>query len=322
MTEKENALRMILKTGDPEWVPCSHRCFSRLIPTEVIRERPPKREGSGYDWFGCYWFFDEETNGFFQDLSEPVVPDIRKWRDYVRFPDLDAIEWEKSVPPTTEGIDRENKLLQFSWESGPFERLHSLVGFEQALMSIYTEQEAFKEMLEAITDFRCAAVERVAEYYKPDIIINMDDLGAQKAPLMSGETFRRFLKPCEKRIGDAIKRRGIIYQHHSCGSMDVFAGDLIDCGAAMIHGLLAPYNDLASVQRSFSGKVTVEGGVNRQLIDGAETTEEELREEVRRCISAYGPYKNYVYLSNSMFPERIAIMVDEAVEFGGRFYSR
>ena len=39
--------------------------------------------------------------------------------------------------------DRENKLVKFILESGPFERLHSLVGFEEAMVSMYTEPEAF-----------------------------------------------------------------------------------------------------------------------------------------------------------------------------------
>ena len=123
MTQRENVLKMLNHEPGLEWIPMGFECFDIVLPTDVIRERPTPQEGDGADWFGCEWIFDPITIGFTPKPGHIVCPDITKWREYVRFPDLDAVDWEKSRE-TTGKWDRENKLSYMMWESGCWERLH------------------------------------------------------------------------------------------------------------------------------------------------------------------------------------------------------
>ena len=145
----------------------------------------------------------------------------------------------------------------FFWESGPWERLHALVGFQTALESLYTEPEAFKELMQAITDYRVKMIPLIKEHYHPDIIINLDDFGHQKSEFMSRDMFCEFIKPYEKQIYDAMKENGIICCHHSCGKIESLLEDIYDMGAQMVLGLFYPYNDQAAAAERMGGKPAV-----------------------------------------------------------------
>jgi hypothetical protein len=56
MTGRENALHAIRHDGKAEYIP-SMADFEMIMPTDVVRERPPYAlgiGGSGYDYWGCW----------------------------------------------------------------------------------------------------------------------------------------------------------------------------------------------------------------------------------------------------------------------------
>ena len=59
LTEKENALRAILRDGEPEWVPVLEDCMDIIIASPMQEYAPFGQ--SGKDWFGCEWTESEET---------------------------------------------------------------------------------------------------------------------------------------------------------------------------------------------------------------------------------------------------------------------
>ena len=63
MTEREDALHYIKHDGKAEWIPGFLDCIEMIFPYEVVRERPTREEGSGYDYFGCWWEFDPVIGG-------------------------------------------------------------------------------------------------------------------------------------------------------------------------------------------------------------------------------------------------------------------
>lgn len=322
MTERENALRIINRTGDPEWVPWVFDCYDVIVPSDCIRERPPFSEGNGYDWHGCYWVFDPLTLGYTPVPGREPVKDITKWREQVKFPDLDVIDWAPAKA-AADNLDRENKLSYMLWESGPWERLHALIGFENALVSLYTEPEAVLELMEAITQFKLRVVEKIAEYYKPDIVAVFDDLGHQNAAFMSNDMFKKFIQPFDKRVGDALTAKGIIYCHHSCGKIDPLMGDIIDMGPKMILGLFAPYNDAEMVAEKYSDRIVIDGGLNNQMIWDDRATDEQLIADVRRCIDTHAPHKNLIVNTGIMTdPHRIELIGNEVRTYGKDYWKR
>lgn len=320
-TERENALKMLLRTGEPEWVPFlpEYTPGRAIIPT-AVRERP-KWGNDGYDWYGCYWTYDEPTHGFVQDPRRGwPVDDITDWRNQVKFPDYDAIDWETCAAEDEKGYDRKNKLIRFMIESGPFERLHSLVGLEEAMISMYTEPEAFKELIEAITDSKIELIDRLAKYYRPDALCINDDMGGAGGPLISLDMYREFIKPSHKRIAEALKRNNIIYVHHSCGKMQDFIDEFIDNGVQVLHPIQS-MNDRKMIAEKYAGKVSFEVSLPVEC-SRMDVTDETIRAGVRQIVDTFGPYKNFVIAPSGQRAGLVDVISDELKRCGRDYYKK
>ncbi|WKY45028.1 uroporphyrinogen decarboxylase family protein [Eubacteriaceae bacterium ES2] len=320
MNERENALHVIMHDGKAQWLPSGADCLEMVIPTNVVRERPPFSEGSGSDYFGCWWEFDPATMGFSPLPDRQPCKDITKWEEQVTFPDPEKLDWAKAEEQAA-NFDRENKLSMIFWESGPWERLHALIGFQEALEALYEEPEAFAELMQAITDFKVAMVKKIKEHYNPDIVCILDDFGHQKSPFMSTEMFREMIKPYETQIGKAITDNNMIYCHHSCGSITPLMQDIYEMGPKLILGLFAPYNDQEKVMKEFGDKLVFIGPIDAQLISKADTPLEQKIAETRRCVDVFGPSKSIIFDAASMDPAIAGPVYEEFYKYRTKYDS-
>ena len=88
LTAKENLLRAIRHAG-PEWVPNGMESVVRIASPVV--ERP---SAAGWDAFGVHWSYEEGAEGgTFPAHGGHTVSELRRWREQVTIPDLDALDW-------------------------------------------------------------------------------------------------------------------------------------------------------------------------------------------------------------------------------------
>lgn len=320
MTERENLLHTLKRDGQAEWVPVIFDCYDVMIPT-VVLERP-NMGASGDDWFGCSWIWDPAQAGFAQDPRIPFpCSDITKWKEQVKFPDLDALDWAGSAVEDLKNVDRENKLILMFMESGPFERLHSLLGFEDAFIAMYEEPEAFHELMQACTEHRIRLMRKLKEYFDADTFFNMDDLGSQNGALMSVDTYREFLKPYHIQLVNECHRLGMFFDAHTCGKMDSLVGELVDVGVDVINPIQS-INDQKWLAETYGTKVVFEGGYDN-LIHMPDTTEEELIADVHRAIDTLAQDKTFIYMNNAtVYPERIPVLGAEAKKYGYHYWDK
>lgn len=309
MTERENALHYINRDGKAQWIPGFLDCMEMVMPSETIRERPTMAEGSGYDYFGCWWEFDPAIGGSSPLPGKHPCKDITKWREQVTFPDPEKLDWSKAEAQAAT-FDRENKLSMIFWESGPWERLHALCGFQESLEALYEEPEAVHELMRAITDFKIAMVAKIKKHYNPDVICVLDDLGHQNGPFMSNAKFREMIMPYDKELGEAIKAAGIIYCHHSCGCITPLMPDIYEMGPQLILGLFAPYNDQEKVVKEFGDKLIFIGPINAQMVSLPETTTEQLVAEAKRCLDVFGPSHSIIFDAGTIDPTKFGPMLE------------
>ena len=322
ITERENLERVIFRTGEPEWVPVAPDCFSFVPIDGILAERPVLGQ-DGNDWFGCRWLYDAPTNGRVQDPKQPpIVSDICRWQETVHFPNLNAINWEAEAQKATKGLDRKSKMIAIKLESGIFERFHALTGFENAFIFLATAPEESQALLSAITDYRIELIHRIAQYYKPDMITNLDDYGFQTAPMMSVKMFRETIKPHLMRFGWALRKTGVIYQHHSCGTIMPLFEDILECGPQLFN--LNPFNnDLDWMQKNFSDRYVITCGLHTNSVTcRTDVTESELRIEMRRAIDQLAPYKNFIAYPTALTEASASILADEARTYGYHYWSR
>lgn len=322
LTEKENVLRAILRTGEPEWVPILADAVDVVIPSPMLEYAPFGQ--SGTDWFGCYWQWDDASFSHGPDARQPVpIADITQWRDKLQLPDLDAIDWKEAAIKDTAHCDRENKLMRVFCVIGPFERMSFLLGMENAFVSMYEEPEEYKAMIECLADFKIRLFEKIINAYHPDEIFFHDDLGSANGPMISPEIYRELIKPCHKKIADAVKSHGVIFTYHSCGHMEAFIDDLIDIGADMINPL-QPMNNWKEIAEKYAGKVSFDVGAESRA-NYIETTREELIEDCHKVIDIFAPTKSFMiecYISNMACRDKGDIINQEARDYGGQFYKQ
>jgi hypothetical protein len=323
ISERENTLRILTRSGYPEWIPTTDKCLKTVF-SSAVRERPNFGE-SGDDWFGCHWIFDKDSLGHAPDHYQPVLlDDITKWREVVKIPDLDAIDWQTVAKKDLEGYDRDKLVLRLFMESGPFERSHHILGFENAFIAMSQEPEEYKALIDAIADYKVKLIEKIAQFYAPDEIFFQDDLGSAQGPMMSMDMYRRLLKPAHKRIGETMRKHNIIYTHHSCGKMDAFIDEFLDNGVQVLNPL-QPMNDWLAIITKYAGRVSFAVGIDK-YINLPDASEENIRVEIRQVIDTFGPTKSLVthlFISNAAcIPRNQEIAMDELVNYGKSFYNR
>lgn len=318
LSERENALRIYSGHEEPEFIPNSMTCYKTIIPS-CLKERPVG-DRDGKDWFGVYWSWDEKTRGYTADPRiPPVVEELTEWRKFVKIPNLDDLDWDTAAKKDLEGFNREERLLRIFLESGPFERLHSLTGFEEAFIAIYEEPGAFCELMEALTDFRVEEIRQISRAYKPDVILSMDDLASATAPFFSLDMYRSFIKPYEKRIAEAVHETGAYFLYHSCGRMQDFIDDLLEIGVDGFNAV-TPCNDQRNLMERYGSRFVVDGGMDSLLINTEGISEERLREEMRKTCDIFGPYKRFIVHPAAFITENRKILLDEADIYGHQFY--
>lgn len=322
LTERENALRVILHQGDPEWVPVLADCYDTVFPS-LVAENPPFGQ-SGEDWFGCKWLWDQQSFAHGPDFNHPyLLEDITQWRECVKFPDLDAMDWDEAAVRDTANCDRENRLTRLFCLMGPFERINEMMGMEGAFVAMYEQPEEYKALIEALGDFKIKLMEKLIDAYKPDEIFFQDDLGGANGPLISPVMYRELIKPTHKRITDYILERGVLLTYHSCGHMSAFIDDLLDLNPHMINPL-QHINDWKAVAEKYKDKpIGFTIGCETRA-NYPETTDEMLVEDVRELIDTFGPHKNLIvdcFISNMACMPKRDILLDEARSYGKAFYS-
>ena len=98
ITERENLELIFTPGAQPQWIPHMFTAYNFIVPTDVIADRPPFGVQRGKDWFEVTWIWDEASAGFVQDPYEPLIcDDVTKWEEQVKFPDLDAVDWEAAA---------------------------------------------------------------------------------------------------------------------------------------------------------------------------------------------------------------------------------
>lgn len=324
MTEKENIL-LAYEGKKPQWTPCFW-AGAQLLLSSAVKNIPGLGLTEGYDWFGVHWTATENTGWMFTPTADKphVLTDVTKWREQVRFPNLEEIDWAATAERDFAffGTDR-TKVQDYYQGNGLFERVHFLMGFEEAMVAIQTEPEAVYELVGAIADMYIAIAEKIAIYYKPDLYTFLDDYGHHRGIFISPETFDRLFAPHLKRIIDFVNTTDMKFKMHCCGMQELLLDNFNKIGVRRLDPC-QPCNNLVAMKARYPD-ISLMGGMDIQgVIDFPGVTEEQLRAEVRRCIDMYGPMGGYImfgatvelYNPASFAPgQKMGIILEEAANY-------
>lgn len=339
LTPRENAM-IAYHHGTPQWIPCFYTDIGMFMANPSMERYTGMEKGP--DGFGVQWTYVPEACACMPSPDEkPLLENIADWKDVVKFPDLEAVDWEKQaeidihtnfgafvagagiIPYENGGrFDDGDKIRVCMVINGSFERLHALMGMQNALCALIEDPDSCYEFFGAMADYKIAYFKKIAQYYPVDIINAHDDFGANDRMFMSPETWRELLKPHLKRIIDAVHDMGLIYQHHSCGYIEPIFGDLVEIGADAIDTLQACNTHVGELKKKYGKQITFCGGFNTNgVLDRVDVTPEEIKAEYRRVIDLLAPGGSYVIYPIGLTFGFVPSFLEEHFQYGMGFYA-
>lgn len=291
LTKRQNLLETI-RGGNPDRFVNQYE-YMALVADPIFLGalgNCPKGSTSVNGW-GVTIEFPDYVPGPFPNTSEElrVIKDITKWRDYVKAP---AVEYpEEAWAPFVEAanaVDRKELFVAPMVAPGMFEKVHYLMGMEEAMMALYEEPEAMHELIDFLADFEIAHAKEVIKRMHPDALFHHDDWGSQKSSFLSPEMFEEFFVPAYKKIYGFWKENGVeLIVHHSDSYAANLVPAMIECGIDIWQGVMDT-NNVPELIKKYGGKISFHGGINNGVVDKADWTPELIMEETRKACESCG----------------------------------
>lgn len=245
ISPKEN-FRRLFQEKKPCWTPrvgwayCEINPFEpRLLPdnigAHIISDGEPSYDFRGKTldtgWLGLEWLYVPEVGGSTVKPGNPLIEDMNDWEKILKWPDLDALDWEGMAEKNKEYLNTP-QLNELHLLNGLWERLISLMDVSGAAIAMIDEdqQDAVKSFFDRYADLLIEVITRVKKICDIDCVLIHDDWGTQNGPFFSLDTVREMIVPYMKRIVDAIHDMGMFYEHHCCGKAEALVPAMIECG--------------------------------------------------------------------------------------------
>jgi len=281
------------------------------------------------DEFGVTWL--QGDNGLFMpgienpplksadtsnDLKAYAWPDPEKWQPV----DVLAEKAEQYHKNTDYAVcvDLPDCVVQYS---------QYLRGTEQWMMDLVLNKTFASLLMGYITDIYVEMVKSVlkAAGENADLVIIPDDMGGQNGLLMSPETYRELIKPCHKKIFDAVKSvSDAKILLHSCGANYPLLGDYCEIGVDALNPVQvsAAGMETQRLKKDFGKDLCFWGAVDTQHVLSKGSRKDVLAEVKKRVedLSSEGGYviAPVHVIQAEVPPENILALAEGAHIYGGR----
>jgi len=198
---------------------------------------------------------------------------------------------------------------------------------EEWYISLSTRQDHVYKIFERQTEVNLVNLEKIyaAVGNRATVAyLTGTDFGAQNGPFVSPQTYRNLFMPFHTQVNDWVHRNTTWKTFiHSCGSVWALVDDFIGAGFDILNPVQcsAAHMNPFDLKKKFGGQVTFWGGG----VDTQSTlpfgSPQEVREEVRERIRAFGPGGGFVFNAvhnvQALVPvENVLAMYRTAREYG------
>jgi uroporphyrinogen decarboxylase len=208
---------------------------------------------------------------------------------------------------------------------GIFEQPARTMGLPNFLMALVSEPEFADRLMDKITDIYIEScnnyLDEVGQYI--DVFTYWDDVCTQDGWLISPRTYRKVIKPKQKRLVEAIKKKtNAKLFYHSCGATYDLVPDLIDLGFDILNPVQvsAQGMDTRRLKAAYGKDITFWGSVDTQQVLPFGTPEQVV-DEVKHRIDDLAPGGGFVFAAVHNIqaytpPANIVAMFDTALSYG------
>jgi len=256
-------------------------------------------------------------------LKESEIEDLRTYS----WPDPGDSERFKGLKEKARKIHRENQypLIVDPTGSIPFQNAQSLRGFDVFLMDLLLNQNFAEALMDKILEFQINLFNnlfnKIGTYI--DVIKIADDLGAQNAPLISPEIYRKLIKPRHRVLIDYIKENtDAKVLLHTDGDVYPLIKDFIEIGVDILNPIQISANEMEPkrLKREFGNELCFWGGVDSQEVL-PHGSAQDVKKEVKKMIDILSPNGGYILcavhnIQPDVPPQNIAAMYEAVQEYG------
>jgi hypothetical protein len=292
---KENYLKFYKREG--WWQPAgSEATFfcPRFYPDNVARAFIFDGEGmtmndqggvavGGKDMFGSEWVVVPSAGGSMVKPGAPLLTDANDWKAKIKFPNIDAWDWEGAAAKNKE-FGKDSVVLTWIM-NGFFERLISFMDFEGAALAMIDEeqQDAVKGLMDALADLYIKIVDKFHKHFNISGFTVHDDWGSQMAPFFDPKYGRQLIVPAMRKLTDHIHSLGLIADFHCCGHVDACIPNMIAAGWDSWSGMAM--NDTQKDYEKYGDKIIF--GVYPDPFDAQQSSEEDLRTAAHKFVDKF-----------------------------------
>ncbi len=167
------------------------------------------------------------------------------------------------------------------WVEGALAEANDLIGDSTMMVALYDNPEWLAELMERITEVEIEFA-RIQIDAGADII----GLGDAIASIVSPKMYRQFALPYEKRIFEAVHKKGALTRLHICGNTSRILADMLATGADFID--VDWMVDFKTAAETFGDQAALVGNFDPVAVMYAGTPEV-IKAEVLKCIEVGGP---------------------------------
>lgn len=225
-----------------------------------------KKEGLNVDpMLGAYMkWVDHGSGGYWECCNYPLMnadPEV-----IANYPVISADHFDYDT--TIGNMGKWDEYAVFAGHAGIADIINTLsrlMGMEDALVNVATEDEATLIYVDKLLDMQLNMLERLIQKSKRiDFLHIGEDLGTQIAPMVSPEVYRRVLKPRHQRFVELAKAYNLPVMIHSCGSSSWAFEDFISMGIGVVDTLQPEVVNMspAYLKQNFGGRLVFHGCIS------------------------------------------------------------
>jgi uroporphyrinogen decarboxylase len=285
-----------------------------------------------------YYFYDRwgskmrmpKKNGYYFDwVSFPIREISMEALEKYKWPGLDSDEAIRKLEERAKNLyENTDYALVGSgiFGGGIFEQPARIMGMEMFLTSLLSNEDFADTVMEKVTEIYIANcnkyLDALGKYIQ--VFVYWDDITGQNSPIISPELYRRLIKPKDKRLIEAIKKKtdAKIFLH-CCGAAREFIPDFIEIGVDILNPVQVSAKDMDTkeLKREFGNNITFWGGGCDTQYVLCRGTLNEVRDEVKKRIDDLAPGGGFVFntvhnIQNDVPPENIMVMWETLQKYG------
>jgi len=290
LTKRQNLMETI-KGGNPD------RFVNQYEFMDIILEAPmdlPLAPGPGTrvkNKWGITFDWPADQIGSFpmHDDEHKALKDITNWKKSIKAPSVFYTDEEWAPAEAhAKSVDRNDKFVTAFCAPGIFEMTHHLMSMEDALMALYEEPEAMKELIDYVVEYELAYAAEVVKHIHPDALFHHDDWGSQRSSFISPLMFDEFILPAYKKVYGYWKANGVeLIVHHSDSYAANLVPEMIEMGIDIWQGVMTT-NNVPELIKQYGGKITFMGDIDSGRVDFPGWTQEKIYEDTKKACDECG----------------------------------